>query len=778
MMKNNSILKKTIVLAIVIFFIVSVNPGFAENTITPENSEYVISLDFDSFELSFGTQAINDYDYATITLLDEGFTTNIGQAKLPMMRAMIEIPQGSYPEIAVLSESWESTTLSELNLPDRIIPVQLSVEKGKGTPDSAGFVFDNEFYDQDIFSPIDTVNIVETGEIRKRRFVLVEISPIQYNPSNGELQLLNSCSIEIQIESSNLEKTYQYMQRYYSPAYENLFKTAFINYGELENNIVISQKDPEGFLFIVYDNFYDEIQPLVDMKESKGFDVTVTRTSEIPGGCTVANIEDYIEDAYINWTIPPTYILLVGDTGQVPTKTIGLEWGVSCTDLYYVTINPGDYFPDIYIGRFPAASPAHVTAMVDKTVYYEEGDFPSDDWIKKAAFLASVDNYQISEGTHNYVIDNYLKPNQYFCDKLYQVTYGATTQDVHDSINDGKSLVIYSGHGATTFWADGPHFAQGDVNGLFNDEMYPFVVSHACVTGTFNYGECFGETWLRAEGKGALAFWGATCNTLWDEDDILEKRVFQAWWEDDLGTIGRMTDMGLIYLYNYYGGAGYSQYYFEGYNVLGDPSIVLVGKEGGGNTPPNKPETPEGPEEGKTGFEYTFTTTTTDPDNDDVYYLWYWGNEISDWLGPYNSGEVVEIPHIWNTPGEFEIKVKVKDKLGYQSGWSDTISINILAAPLIEIGEITGGFGVSAVIKNIGAGEAENVEWTIQLQGLVVLGREKTGKFDKIMPGFGPSAKTGFVLGFGPIQITVTADEAEKKVNALLIGPFVLNIEE
>ena len=253
--------------------------------------------------------------------------------------------------------------------------------------------------------------------------------------------------------------------------------------------------------------------------------------------------------------------------------------------------------------------------------------------------------------------------------------------------------------------------------------------------------------------------------------------MFHAWWNDSLTTIGGMTDMALIYLHDYYGGGGSSQYYFEGYNVLGDPSVVLVGSTGGTNTPPDTPEIPEGPEDGETGIEYTFTTTTTDPENDNVYYMWHWGNEISDWLGPYDSGETVEIPHIWSFPGEFEIKVKAKDEAGEESSWSDTIYINIVAIPKIEIGEITGGFGVSAEIKNIGAAEAINVEWTIKLEGFVLFGREKTGTFEKIVPGFGPSAKTGFVFGLGPVQITVTADEAEKTANALLVGPFVLNVE-
>jgi len=467
-------------------------------------------------------------------------------------------------------------------------------------------------------------------------------------------------------------------------------------------------------------------------------------------------------------------VVFVGDTGQIPTKTSGLQGGVSCSDLYYVTINPEDYIPDIYIGRFPAATPAHVTAMVDKTVYYGEGGFPSNEWTKKGVFIASSDYGQLAEETHNYVIDNYLIPNEYTCDKIYQAS-GGSTSDIFNSLNDGRSLCVYSGHGYPGGWSCVP-FDNSDVSSLTNTDMYPFVCSHACSTSTFDDPECYGETWLREENKGGIAFWGASASTYWDEDDILEKGMFQACWNDNLTTIGGMTDMALIYLYNHYGGGGSSKYYFEGYNVLGDASVVLAG-EAETNTPPDTPDTPEGPDNGETGIEYTFTTTTTDPEADDIYYMWHWGDEVSDWLGPYDSGETIEIPHIWNVPGDFEIKVIAKDEAGGESNWSDVISINIVAPPLIEIGEITGGFGVSAVIKNIGAAETTNVNWTIKLDGLVLFGREKTGTFEKIMPGSGATAKTGFIFGLGPVNITVTAYEAEKTVSALLIGPFVLNVE-
>ena len=156
--------------------------------------------------------------------------------------------------------------------------------------------------------------------------------------------------------------------------------------------------------------------------------------------------------------------------------------------------------------------------------------------------------------------------------------------------------------------------------------------------------------------------------------------------------------------------------------------------------------------------------------------MWNWGNEVSDWLDPYDSGETVEIPHVWNVPGDFTIKVMAKDKEGQEGGWSDPTSISIVAIPLIEIGEIPGGFGVNAEIKNIGALKALDVEWTIQLDGIVFIGKHTSGIFGKIMSGFGPTAETGFVFGLGPAKITLTADEAEKTASALLIGPFVFNV--
>ncbi len=721
--------------------------------------------------LVFGQATLAGQRFATLELPGEGVSTSVGQPRLPTICRFIEIPQGAQPEVSVESISWDTTSLDALQLPSNIIPVQPSLVKIEGA--TVPFTMDDTYYALDTLLPSPIVTISLIGELRGRNIAFLQISPVQYNPNSGELQIMTRCVLRIDLPGSDLAQTAEMIDRYTTPSFQNVVSTLFINDGSLQGSGRDEPKQ-EGYLIIVHDSFFDQIQPLATWKESKGFDVTITRTSEIPSGPTKENIKAYIVDAYNNWDIPPAYILLGGDVAQIPTWT-GTQTG-TCTDLYYVTIDAGNYFADIIISRFPAATAEHVTTMVEKTLFYEHGSFPDEAWIKKAVFMASNDNYQISEGTHNYVIDTYLLPHNYTCDKLYSHTYGATTQQVSAALNDGRSLAIFSGHGSTTSWADGPPFSQGNVNALTNDGMYPFVCSHACVTNQFTVGECFGETWLRAPNKAGLAFWGATDNSYWDEDDVLEKSMFKAWWDDNIETIGGMTNMALYYLYQHYGGGGSSQYYFEEYNVLGDSSVKIW--RGNTNSPPDTPQKPTGPENGEVGLEYTFTTSTTDPQNSDVSYLVSWGDVESEWLGPYSSGQIVAFDHVWTTPGTYNVSVKARDADYLESGWSAPSVITIVAVPRIEIGAITGGFGVAAVIKNVGGADAVNVTWSISLdRGLVLLGRQTTGNFSVISPGHGPKAKTGFVFGFGSVDIIVSAGDAEKNATALMLGPFFLKVQ-
>jgi hypothetical protein len=96
------------------------------------------------------------------------------------------------------------------------------------------------------------------------------------------------------------------------------------------------------------------------------------------------------------------------------------------------------------------------------------------------------------------------------------------------------------------------------------------------------------------------------------------------------------------------------------------------------NTGPNKPSQPTGQISGTVKTDYTYTTSTTDPDGDQVYYLWNWGDGTqSEWLGPFASGAEIRVQNSWSIKGEYKIKVKAKDFSGTESAWSDPLSITM-----------------------------------------------------------------------------------------------------
>jgi len=107
----------------------------------------------------------------------------------------------------------------------------------------------------------------------------------------------------------------------------------------------------------------------------------------------------------------------------------------------------------------------------------------------------------------------------------------------------------------------------------------------------------------------------------------------------------------------------------------------------GDNMPPAKPDILLASAFGRPGTQLNFSVVTIDPDEDEVYYKWDWGDgNYSDWLGPYSSGLNITTNHTWTKLGEFEIKVKAKDSNNIESPWSDPVQTIIEdMPPTVEI---------------------------------------------------------------------------------------------
>lgn len=90
------------------------------------------------------------------------------------------------------------------------------------------------------------------------------------------------------------------------------------------------------------------------------------------------------------------------------------------------------------------------------------------------------------------------------------------------------------------------------------------------------------------------------------------------------------------------------------------------------------PEAPTGPNSGKPNQAYEYTAVTTDPENDDIYYCFDWGDgTLSAWIGPVASGQSVNASKTWSEQGSYAVSVKAKDVHGNQCPWSNPLQVTM-----------------------------------------------------------------------------------------------------
>ncbi len=499
----------------------------------------------------------------------EGVTAEVGKPRLPVIRRLVEIPFGAEVILRGLTTGDVELDLSAAGLMDPIAPVQPPVPKIPGAGQNASLVIDQAHYGRDEFWPPEVVRVREIGVLRQSRLALVEIFPVRYNPRRGRVRLCSSVQFDLILQGGDAAATREH-QRRYTNGLTRRWNTSdlFIKSEPKPRPMDGWSQTPVTYLMVVADELSQAVQPLAEWKRRQGFEVVLAATSQT--GTTREDIRDYVKEAYETWEHPPTFLLLVGDSGQIPPYTVG---GIT-TDLYYTTMSAGDYLPDIQVGRLAVADSSGLDAVVQKIVGHEMGLWENDDsWTRHGYFMASNDGWyhDVAEATQNYCI-GLARAYGMVCDSLFEYYHSGTP--VSTALNGGRTMAVYSGHGSYTTW-QGPAFTQANIEALDNGQMYPLVCSHACNTGGFQQSVCFGETWLRTPEKGAAAFWGSSVSSYWDEDDILQRAMFKALFDSSLTWLAGMMDQAKLELFTHFGGEGLSENYYRQYNLLGDPSMYL-----------------------------------------------------------------------------------------------------------------------------------------------------------------------------------------------------------
>lgn len=542
---------------------------------------------------------------------------SVGTPKLPASKHLIEIPFGAEVNVRVTNFTVTEYTLSEYGIDHLIMPVQPSLRKDMDMSD-VKFEFDESLYAKDGFVTHELATVEILGVMRSYRIARLTVAPIAYNPVTGIIKVYNDIEVEISYENADLALTNHIKSSTYSPYFDaitsNLLNSPFRDDYPDHPDLTTY---PVHYLIVSDRMFESTLEPFIEWKTQKGFYLTVAYTDEI--GTSYGQIQAYIHAQYNNATPEnpaPSFVLLVGDTPQIPA-TVGSSSG-KMTDLYYASVD-GDYFPEMYYGRFSATSPAQLLPQIEKTLYYERYEFDDPGFLDKSTLIAGADgtwNPRVGQPTIHYATQNYWNEEHGYTDVFAYLTSPYT--GCYDPERIAVSYINYTAHCSQGLWGD-PSLTIAQVNAFVNEGQYPLAIGNCCLSADFGYPECIGEAFVRAPNKGAVAYIGSSPNSYWFEDFYWAVGAFPIQGNNDgyvptfeetsLGAYDGpfvsdyISASGIVFVGNLavtevdiqgYPSHSSPLYYWQAYNVLGDPSIVTYNTQGATNDITHMPILPIG----------------------------------------------------------------------------------------------------------------------------------------------------------------------------------------
>jgi len=418
----------------------------------------------------------------------------------------------------------------------------------------------------------DLVTLGPVMTMRGRRWMPVTLRPYAVDPETGQIVPCRSLRVSLSPrggvpgkgpEGSTLEST----------AAEAIFS-------------LIHEDGPTGYLIVTAPEYETDLDPLVEWKRRKGYEVTVATTDET--GVALSEIRDFIAGAYETWEHPPLYVLLVGDVDEIPCD---YSYSGDVSDHPYAAVEGDDYLPELFVGRLAVGSRADVQTIVAKTVHYERHPYTAEGsgWFTRALMVAADYGSQTPVQTSRYCAERLRAIGFTEIDSVYCDSGCPGQEPITASIDSGLTIVNYRGWARGSAGWHAPDYQTEYIEGLANGWKLPVVISNVCHTGNFgDDGVTFGETWVRAgsasEPKGAVAFIGngdPWSYTRWND------RIAMGFYESmecfhirRLGAILAGTKIALIDQFPselWYDETGEQsvEFYFHIYNLQGDPELSV-----------------------------------------------------------------------------------------------------------------------------------------------------------------------------------------------------------
>jgi hypothetical protein len=562
-----------------------------------------LTINYSISELSIKNTSNVDGTFYRISIPGHVSSAVPGKPELPVLSRLITIPDGFEYKVRISEIKSSRLKPSGKKIKGILYPAQEGETK-EMKQNKPKFVLDKNVYATRGIIVSDTVRIESLGTVRNRKLANLFITPIHYNPGSNVLEVITSMKVEIDYSfkgSSKSKSSY--------PESELFIKTLDKSVLDYNPGEVIPgySNQPVKMVIITDTAFRKQLLPFCKWKTQKGYKLKILYRGAGLAGTTYAQLKDTIKSIYNSSTAdepPPEYLLIIGDVNRIPPSDVTSN----LSDMYYGEFDGGgDYIPEMFIGRLPVADTSEARTVVNKIIQYEKFEFTDlNKFYTRALITAGNDPiYSLNmNGQVNYAINNYLNSSNNIEEYhfFYPQSIAATVEDsIRKLFKKGIGFVNYTGHGEALGWPD-PTIKTKDIDSLKNKNMYPFVISNACRTSQYSLVTSFGNRMVLSKDRGAIGFIGCSNDSYWDEDYYWtvgagSVSTEPTYLDTGLGAYDRLfhtnrespsdwyCTMGQI---NYAGNLAVSastsprkKYYWETYNLVGDPSVIpLIGKPG------------------------------------------------------------------------------------------------------------------------------------------------------------------------------------------------------
>jgi hypothetical protein len=258
---------------------------------------------------------------------------------------------------------------------------------------------------------------------------------------------------------------------------------------------------------------------------------------------------------------PPGFLL--------PVKLGPTSFSWSPRDNWFGMVNGSDLLVDVVIGRIAGTTTNGISRVVRKTIAFEQASR-----ITNATLVA--DNNDVASGYYfgadsDSNIFNRLQPAAYIITKAYLEGSNTNTvrNNIRNTINSGRHLVTYFGHGNTTLWCAEDVWNLGDIAALTNTR-FPIVAIFSCQNGSFEdpVAECLAEQFLEQTTNGAVAVMAPASESIQARANELAVGFFREF-TNQTTRLGDSLSAGLTQLWQ----SNPNSYELWFYGILGDPAL-------------------------------------------------------------------------------------------------------------------------------------------------------------------------------------------------------------